>query len=137
MLGEEAQHVFFVGRSVAGMRFLGNESMAQPSSAVPRTTSMATGTIAFVAVRVTFGWSGVESGSAFITPVMLAMASTPLSARMTPTKETHVSPQIVVLRTRDGADRDEVRSRARSVATMSTAGIASQMETLPLCFGPK
>ena len=67
-----------------GRRFLGNESIAQPRSAVPTTTSSATGTMAFVAVRVTFGRSGVEPGSSFITPVMFAMASTPLSARITP-----------------------------------------------------
>ena len=59
----------------------------------PMTTSIATGTIAFVAVRVTFGCSGVESGSVFITPVMFAIASTPLSARMTPTNATQVLPR--------------------------------------------
>ncbi len=47
----------------SGARLLGSESIAQPRSAVPKTTSTATGRIAFVAVRVTFGCSGVESGS--------------------------------------------------------------------------
>ena len=76
-----------------GRRFRGNESIAQPSNAVPTTTSMATGTIAFVAVRVTFGRSGVEPGSSFITPVMFAIASTPLSARITPVNAIQVLPR--------------------------------------------
>ena len=40
--------------SVCG-RMLGNESIAQPRSAVPPTTSIATGRIAFSDVRDTFG----------------------------------------------------------------------------------
>ena len=62
LLGDEAQHVFcrFVSAATISLRLVrpsvlfrtaGNESMAQPSSAVPNTTSIATGTIAFVAVR--------------------------------------------------------------------------------------
>ena len=35
--------------------YFGTESIAQPSKAVPTTTSIATGTIAFVAVFLTFG----------------------------------------------------------------------------------
>ena len=54
-----------------------SESMAQPSRAVPRTTSIATGRIALSEVRATLGWSSVEPRSSFITPVRLAIASTP------------------------------------------------------------
>ena len=110
--------------------------MAQPRSAVPTTTSTATGRIAFVAVRVTFGCSGVESGSVFITPVMFAMASTPLRARITPTKATQVFPRF----SWRGSRYRRLRWGALNTTitpTMSTAGAASQMETLPLCFGPK
>ena len=97
---------------------------------------MATGTIAFVAVRVTFGCSGVESGSAFITPVMFATASTPLSARITPTNAIQVFPRFSwrgsrCSRFKCGALRTTI------IPTTKTAGIASQIETLPLCFGPK
>ena len=46
-----------------GAKLCGRESIAQPSRAVPATTSMATGMIALAAVRVTFGCSGVEPGS--------------------------------------------------------------------------
>ena len=63
--------------------------MAQPSSTVPTTTSIATGMIALAAVRVTFGCADVEPGSSFMTPVRLATASTPLSARITPTNCVH------------------------------------------------
>ncbi len=62
--------------------------MAQPSSAVPNTTSTATGQIAFFEVIATLGAFAVALGSSVITPVRLAMASTPLNARMTPTKAT-------------------------------------------------
>jgi hypothetical protein len=59
------------------------ESMAQPSSAVATTTSIATGQIALDASRPTRGSAMVAPLSNFITPVRLAIASTPLSARIT------------------------------------------------------
>ena len=71
-------------RASSGANDLGATASRSASKAVPSTTSTATGRIAFVAVRVTFGCSAVESGSSFITPVILAIASTPLSARITP-----------------------------------------------------
>src|SRR5437868_1376676 len=61
----------------------GIESIAQPSNAVPTTTSTATGEIAFTAVFPTLGLSAVESLSSFNTPVRFAIASTPLNARIT------------------------------------------------------
>ena len=110
--------------------------MAQPSSAVPTTTSIATGTIAFVAVRVTFGFSGVESESGFITPVMLATASTPLSARITPTNATQKCPRSSCRGSRCAVVRCGAL-KPIMMNTTRTAGMASQSETLPLCFGPK
>jgi len=74
-----------------GVRVGGSESMAQPSSAVPRTTSMATGMIAFAAVRPTFGSSILDPRSNFKTPVRFATASTPLKARMTLTNATQLA----------------------------------------------
>src|SRR5678816_3191828 len=67
---------------------LGTESMAHPSKVVPITTSMATGQIAFVEVELTRGFSMVELRSNFMTPVRLAIASTPLSARIIPANAT-------------------------------------------------
>ena len=63
----------------------GRESMAQPSKAVPQTTSIATGVIALSDSLRTLGFSGVEPRSSFITPVRFAIASTPERARITPT----------------------------------------------------
>ena len=60
--------------------------MASPSSAVKRQTSIITTTRALVAVRETFGLSGVLPGLSFMTPVELAIASTPERARTMPTK---------------------------------------------------
>ena len=103
---------------------------------MPSTTSIATGTIALVAVRVTFGCSGVESGSIFITPVIFATASTPLSARITPTNATQRCRGFRAA-ARGAAMFRWARSSAMITSTTRTAGIASQSETLPLCFGPK
>src|SRR5881227_486848 len=66
----------------------GNDNIAQPSSAVPTTTSIATGMIALIDSRATLGCSMVEPLSSFITPVTLAIDSAPESARMTPTNWT-------------------------------------------------
>ena len=60
----------------------GMESMAQASRAVPKTTSIETAQIALAASRPTLGFEGSQPGSSFSTPVILAIASTPLSARM-------------------------------------------------------
>ena len=63
----------------------GNDNIAQPSNAVPATTSIATGMIALSDSRATLGLSMVDPGSSFITPVTLAIDSAPESARITPT----------------------------------------------------
>ena len=68
--------------------------MAQPSNAVPQTTSIATGRIALIDSRRTLGLSGVDPGSSFITPVRFAIASTPESARITPTNCTQSVPRL-------------------------------------------
>src|SRR5207253_11403288 len=65
------------------------ESMAQPSSAVPSTTSIATGVIALTDSRATLGCSIVDPGSSFITPVRFAIDSAPDNARITPTNCAH------------------------------------------------
>src|SRR5258708_34951361 len=63
------------------------DNIAQPISAVPSTTSNATIQMALRAVCATVGFSMEESGSRVMTPVRLAIASTPLRARITPTNE--------------------------------------------------
>src|SRR2546429_6599898 len=55
--------------------------MARPSSAVNTQTSIITINSAGVEVFVTDGWASVAPGSSFITPVALAIASTPLADR--------------------------------------------------------
>ena len=60
--------------------------MARPRSAVKRQTSSMTQRMAGVEVLETFGCSSVEPGLSFMTPVELAMASTPERARTMPTK---------------------------------------------------
>src|SRR5207302_2798842 len=113
----------------------GKESIAQPSKAVPTTTSMATGVIALSDSRATLGFSGVEPGSSFITPVRFAIASTPESARMTPTNWTQS-----LLRLSCRGSRKRVvkygRLTAISATTTSTVGTASATAKLPECFGP-
>jgi len=47
----------------------GRESIAQPSKAVPNTTSSATGVMALSDCMRTLGFSGVAPRSSFITPV--------------------------------------------------------------------
>ena len=64
-----------------------NDTIAQPNSAVPTTTSSATIRMALRAVLPTMGLSRDAPGSSFMTPVRFAMASTPLSARITPTND--------------------------------------------------
>ena len=54
-----------------------NESIAHPRSAVPTTTSIATGKIALNDSRATLGRSIVDPGSSFITPVRFAIDSAP------------------------------------------------------------
>src|SRR5439155_1064626 len=110
-----------------GAKNFGSESIAQPSRAVPNTTSIATGTIAFVAVRVTFGRSGDESGSSFITPVMFATASTPLSARMTPTNWIQVTAKLECAGSNSSTFRCSPLNTTIKTTT-STAGTASQIE---------
>src|SRR5207253_9142787 len=119
-----------------GAQDFGSDNIAQPSSAVPATTSIATGTIAFVAVRVTFGAFGVASGSNFITPVILAIASTPLRARITPTNATHVFPKSSWRGSRWATFKWGML-KAMIAKTTRMAGTASQIETLQLCLGPK
>src|SRR6266700_3675662 len=60
--------------------------MARPSNAVKTHTSIMTHKIAGVEVLTTDGFSSVLPGSSRITPVALAMASTPESASTMPTK---------------------------------------------------
>ena len=60
--------------------------MASPSNAVKTQTSIITIRIAGVDVLTTDGRSSVLPGSSFITPVALAIASTPESASTIPTK---------------------------------------------------
>src|ERR1700736_4549865 len=72
----------------------GNDNIAQPSNAVPTTTSIATGITALTDSRATLGRSVVEPGSSFITPVTLAIDSAPDSARMTPTNWTQSVPRL-------------------------------------------
>ncbi len=49
---------------ICGASSFGSESMAQPSSAVPMLTSMATGRIALKALRPTWGWPMTDPGRA-------------------------------------------------------------------------
>src|SRR4029077_9899486 len=72
----------------------GNDNIAQPSKAVPATTSIATGMIALTDSRATLGRSMVDPGSSFITPVTLAIDSAPESARITPTNWTQSAPRL-------------------------------------------
>ena len=60
----------------------------------PKTTSIATGVMALSDSRPTLGLAGVDPRSSFITPVRLAIASTPERARMTPTNWTHIVPRL-------------------------------------------
>src|SRR5437588_11721144 len=78
----------------------GSESIAQPRSAVPTTTSIATGVIALNDSRATLGCSIVDPGSSFITPVRLAIDSAPDSARITPTNCTQTTPKLSCLGSR-------------------------------------
>ena len=76
--------------TICGASDSGSESIAQPRRNVPRLTSMATGMIALADVFPMRGLSSGEPLSGFIVPVRLAIASTPLRARITPTKETQI-----------------------------------------------
>ncbi len=60
--------------------------MASPSKAVKMQTSNMTHRIAGVEVLETLGWASLDPGLSFMTPVALAIASTPDNARTTPTK---------------------------------------------------
>ena len=72
----------------------GSESIAQPRRNVPKLTSMATGMIALADVFPILGCPTGEPLSGLRVPVRLAMASTPLRARITPTNETQICPQV-------------------------------------------
>ena len=124
-------------RLIPAARFLGNESIAQPRSAVPTTTSIATGTIAFVAVRVTFGRSGVESG------IGLHHAGDVRDRFDAAQRQDYADerdpgvPEILVRRFQ--IERVEMRRAQENDQPPRSRRpeSASQMETLPLCFGPK
>ena len=106
LFADEAQHVFAAlprTRDDISSRFVrcnvfpsteGSESIAQPRSAVPMTTSIATGVIALSDSRATLGCSIVDPGSSFITPVRFAIDSAPDNARITPTNCTHTVPRL-------------------------------------------
>ena len=114
----------------------GNDNIAQPSSAVPTTTSIATGMIALSDSRATLGRSMVEPGSSFITPVTLAIDSAPESARMTPTNWTQSVPRL----SWRGWRKCVVRCGALmpiKITTTINVGTARATARLPECFGPK
>ena len=114
----------------------GNDNIAQPSNAVPTTTSIATGIIALIDSRATLGWSMVEPLSSFITPVTLAIDSAPESARMTPTNWTQSVPRL----SWRGSRKRVVKCGAlMPIKTITTRRVGSAKATarLPECFGPK
>ena len=114
---------------------LGSESIAQPSSAVPRTTSIATGQIALAASRPTFGSAMVDPSSSFMTPVRLAIASTPLSARITLTNCTQRTLRLSCRGSRKRVVRCGALMAINATTTI-TVGRASATARLPECFGP-
>src|SRR5438876_12429181 len=114
----------------------GSESIAQPSNAVPKTTSIATGVIALTDSRATLGCSIVDPGSSFITPVRFAIDSAPDKARMTPTNCTHTAPRLLC----GGWRKCVVKCgtlNAIKTTTITAVGSASATAKLPECFGPK
>src|SRR5205809_5079086 len=114
----------------------GSESIAQPRSAVPTTTSIATGKIAFNDSRATLGCSIVEPGSSFITPVRFAIDSAPDKARITPTNCTHTAPRLLC----GGSRKCVVKCgtlNATKTTTTTAVGSANATAKLPECFGPK
>jgi hypothetical protein len=114
----------------------GRESIAQPSSAVANTTSIATGVIALSDSRATLGCSMVDPGSSFMTPVRLAIDSAPDNARITPTNCTHTVPRLACRGSRKRVVRCGALS-TMSAMTMSAVGNDSATARLPECFGPK
>ncbi len=112
-----------------------SESIAQPSKAVPTTTSSATTKMALPAVRPTRGSSGEQPLSKVITPVRFAIASTPLNARITLTNAVQFFPKLCC----DGCRYCTVRCGRLAIEikiTMITVGMAKETAMLPLCFGP-
>src|SRR5207237_2030155 len=108
----------------------GSESIDQPSSAVPRTTSIATGVIALTDSRATLGCSIVEPGSSFITPVRFAIDSAPDKARITPTNCTHTAPRLLC----GGSRKCVVKCgtlNATKTTTTTAVGSASATAKLP------
>ena len=106
------------------------------SSAVTMTTSSMTAVTARREVSRTEGRSGVAPASSCITPVLLAAASTPESARIMPTNATQLchTPPVGELR----MEVLQVRHAAHDQDNHDTnTGIASQMAMLPVCLGPK
>ena len=100
------------------------------------TTSSMTVVTARREVRRTEGRSRVASGSNFITPVLLAAASTPERARIMPTKATQLchTPPVGVCGWK--SLRCGMPPKMRAITTPKT-GKASQIAMLPVCLGPK
>ena len=109
--------------------------MAQPRRTVPKTTSMATGQMALREVLTTRGLSMEALASNFMTPVRLAIASTPLRARMTPANATHCLEKGSEEGLRCSMERWGMLS-AMIKRTTTTMGIAMVIARLPLCLGP-
>ena len=88
--------------------------MASPSNAVKMQTSIMTIKIAGVDVLTTEGWASVLPGSSFITPVALAIASTPESASTIPTNPAQFCPKRSVQRLQMSDRFADVRQTEKS-----------------------
>lgn len=112
--------------------------MASPSSAVNTQTSAITQRMALVEVWVTRGRSSVEPRFNFITPVALAIASTPDKAKMMLTKPAHTTPQSsgkgLIFWT---AFPKWGAAKRISRPTTATVGIVTKNARLPVWRGPK
>ena len=100
------------------------------------TTSSMTVVTARPEVSRTEGRSGVASASSFITPVLLAAASTPESARIMPTNATQLCHTPPVGSCGWKSFKCGTPPTIKAITTTNT-GSASQMAMLPVCFGPK
>ena len=112
--------------------------MPRPSSAVKKHTSSATHRIAGVLVRVTLGFSSVLPGSSFITPVALAMASTPESASTMPTNplQFFAMPPVSGWRLCTASPRC---GTVNAPSTSTTVPVSTETITAspPVCLGPR
>src|SRR5580658_9455411 len=112
--------------------------MAKPKSAVKTQTSNMTHKMAGVDVFDTLGLASLVPALSFMTPVELAMASTPDKARTTPTKPFQFvqNPPVSGCTLCTAVARCGSENTPNSTTTMAV-GTETKKASPPVCLGPK